>query len=32
MHPERSREPNCEGIFLHLDVGGRVTQKRYSPD
>jgi hypothetical protein len=32
MNPERSLEPNCEGIFLYLDVGGRVTGKEYSPD
>jgi hypothetical protein len=31
MNPERSREPNCEGIFLRLEQG-RVTKKDYSPD
>src|SRR5688572_17890760 len=32
MNSEGSREPNCEGIFLVLDEGGRVKEKRYSPD
>jgi hypothetical protein len=32
MNPEGSLEPNCEGIFLSLDAGGRVTEKKYSPD
>jgi len=31
MNPERSREPNCEGILLKLE-DGRVLSKRYSPD
>ena len=31
MNPEKSREPNCEGIFLTLEAG-RVTKKVYSPD
>lgn len=31
MNPEKSREPNCEGIFLTLQ-NGRVTSIRYSPD
>ena len=31
MDPERSTEPNCEGIFVTLE-SGRVAQKRYSPD
>ena len=31
MHPETSREPNCEGIFLKLE-NNRVTRKEYSPD
>jgi hypothetical protein len=31
MNAERSSEPNCEGIFLKLEVG-RVVSKKYSPD
>jgi hypothetical protein len=31
MNPERSPEPNCEGIFLALR-NGRVVQKEYSAD
>ncbi|MFM1769991.1 MAG: hypothetical protein RJA22_2520 [Verrucomicrobiota bacterium] len=31
MNPERSPEPNCEGIFLTL-TNGRVARKEYSAD
>lgn len=31
MNPERSGDPNCEGILLRLSAG-RVIEKRYSPD
>ncbi len=31
MNPEKSREPNCEGIFLTLKEG-RVITRIYSPD
>jgi hypothetical protein len=31
MTPEKSAEPNCEGIFLGLN-GGRVASKHYSAD
>lgn len=31
MHPEHSREPNCEGIFLAFE-DGKLKSKNYSPD
>jgi len=31
MNPEKSREPNCEGVFLTM-TNGRVAIKMYSPD
>jgi hypothetical protein len=31
MNPEKSKEPNCEGIFLEFEQG-RVTKKVYSAD
>ena len=31
MNPEKSTEPNCEGIFLTLEAGS-VTKMWYSAD
>jgi hypothetical protein len=31
MNPEKSREPNCEGIFLAIK-DGKVIRKQYSMD
>lgn len=31
MHPEHSKEPNCEGIFLGF-AEGKLKSKTYSPD